>query len=74
MHPHTKLTTSLVIATALWLPSFSATLAGDLDVLVAALRFVAAFVITQVAVGVLTYLYDSYRAANQPSAEPAQAE
>ncbi len=73
MHPHTQLSTSLVVAVVLWLPSLSATLSGSLDLFGAAVRFAAALTITRLAVAGLNHLYLSYRLSPEEPARPEAA-
>ena len=63
MHPHTKLTVSLLVSLALWAPSLLACISGELDVLVAGVHYAATFAFIRLALGGLDHLYRSYRAA-----------
>lgn len=76
MNPAAGLAVALVAALVLWLPSLSACLRGDTDLLTAALRYVAAFVAARLGVGIIGHLYEAYatdaarRARTAPPAPP----
>lgn len=63
VHPHATLSISLLVSLVLWLPSLQACLAGELDLLAAALRYAAALVLARVAIGGMTHLWSSYQSA-----------
>ena len=72
MNPNTVFSASLVASLVLWFPSMQACLRGDLDLTPAALRYVAALVVSRLAMNFLARLVNAYRAvqpADQPSTE-----
>ena len=73
MHPHHRLTLSLLASLALWAPTFQSTLDGDVDVLAATFRWVAAFVVASMAVSVLTGLLAAYRPVTAPVEQEERA-
>jgi hypothetical protein len=70
MNPNTVFSASLVTSLVLWFPSMQACLRGDLDLPAAGLRYLAALVISRLAMNGLARLVNAYRAA-QESPPPA---
>lgn len=60
MNPAARLAVALVAALVLWLPSFSACMRGDIGLPSAALRYLVAFVVARIGVGLLAWLYETY--------------
>lgn len=72
MNPNTVFSLSLVTSLVLWLPSMQACLRGDLDLAPAGLRYLAALVVSRLAMNGLARLVNAYRAAGvagSPAAE-----
>lgn len=65
-----QLSASLLMALVLWIPSFSATIRGDLELPTAAFRYLAAFALARIAFGLLSRLVIAY-AATPTAPEPA---
>jgi hypothetical protein len=63
MNPNTVFSASLVTSLVLWFPSMQACLRGDLDLTPAALRYLAALVVSRLAMNFLARLVNAYRAA-----------
>ena len=63
MHPNRRLSLALLASLALASPAIRATLAGNLDVAGAVLRWLVAFVLARAAINALANLYESYRSA-----------
>jgi len=72
MNPNTVFSASLVTSLVLWFPSMQACLRGDLDLVPAALRYLAALVVSRLALNGLARLVNAYRATQEP-AGPATA-
>jgi len=76
LHPHTRLSISLVVSLALWWPALRSTLDGGTDPLAASLRWVACFAVASVAVHLLAGLLEAYSsdadAATVDADDPAQ--
>jgi hypothetical protein len=70
MNPNTVFSASLVTSLVLWFPSMQACLRGDLDLPAAGLRYLAALVVSRLALKGLARLVTAYRAA-QESPPPA---
>ena len=70
MNPAARLSTALLAGLVLWLPTFTATMRGDVELHVAALRYLLAFVLARVAVGCLARLVHTYSAADDEGAPP----
>jgi hypothetical protein len=71
MNPNTVFSASLVTSLVLWFPSMQACLRGDLDLAPAGLRYLAALVVSRLAMNGLARLVGAYRAAQEsPAAEP----
>jgi hypothetical protein len=68
MHPNSRLSLSLLGALVLWIPSFQATISGNLDLLGAAIRFAVAFLALQFALGILSHLWLTYRVTSTAAA------
>jgi hypothetical protein len=68
MNPNTVFSASLVASLVLWFPSMQACLRGDLDLAPAGLRYLAALVVSRLAMNGLARLVNAYRAAQVPSA------
>ena len=68
MNPSARLSIALLLALVLWLPTLSASLRGDVDLSVAAIRYLLAFLLARVAVSGVARLADTYR---QPRDEHA---
>ena len=68
MNPNTVLSASLVTSLILWFPSMQACLRGDLDLGAAGLRYLAALVVSRLAMKGLARLVNVYRAAQEPAA------
>ena len=66
MNPNTVFSTSLVTSLVLWFPSMRACLRGDLDLAPAGLRYLAALVVSRLAMNGLARLVNAYRAAQEP--------
>jgi hypothetical protein len=60
MNPSARLSISLLLALVLWLPTLSASLRGDVDLSVAAVRYLLAFLLARVAVGGVAKLLEGY--------------
>jgi hypothetical protein len=73
MNPNTVFSASLVTSLALWFPSMQACLRGDLDLAPAGLRYLAALVVSRLAMNSLARLVNAYRAAQDPGV-PAAAD
>jgi hypothetical protein len=73
MNPNTVFSASLVASLVLWFPSMQACLRGDLDLASAGLRYVAALVVSRLALNFLARLINAYRAAPEGAA-PAGAD
>ena len=71
MNPNTVFSASLVTSLLLWFPSMQACLRGDLDLVPAALRYLAALLISRLAWNGLARLVNAYRAAQAPGAPSA---
>ena len=71
MNPNTVFSASLVTSLVLWFPSMQACLRGDLDLVPAALRYLAALVVSRLALNGIARLVTVYRAAQEPEA-PAE--
>ena len=73
MNPNTVFSASLVTSLVLWFPSMQACLRGDLDLPAAGLRYVAALVVSRLALNGLARLVTAYRAAQEPHPPAAAA-
>ncbi|MDQ1488953.1 MAG: hypothetical protein QOJ23_1467 [Actinomycetota bacterium] len=76
MNPNTVFSASLVASLVLWFPSMQACLRGDLDLASAGLRYVAALVVSRLALNFLARLVNAYRAAPEgaaPAGDPLLA-
>jgi hypothetical protein len=76
MNPNTVFSASLVASLVLWFPSMQACLRGDLDLASAGLRYVAALVVSRLALNFLARLVNAYRAAPEgaaPAGDPVLA-
>jgi hypothetical protein len=73
MNPNTVFSASLVTSLVLWFPSMQACLRGDLDLASAGLRYVAALVVSRLAMNFLARLVNAYR-ATPDGAAPASAD
>jgi hypothetical protein len=73
MNPNTAFSASLVTSLVLWYPSMRACLRGDLDLTPAALRYLAALMVSRLAMNFLARLLNSYRAAQQPAMPVGEA-
>jgi hypothetical protein len=71
MNPNTVFSASLVTSLILWFPSMQACLRGDLDLGGAGLRYLAAFVVSRLALNGLARLVNAYRATAEPTTPPA---
>ncbi len=60
MNPHARLTIGLLGALVLWVPSIDAVVRGDLELLPAALRFVVAFMVLRIGLGLVGHLWHTY--------------
>jgi hypothetical protein len=70
MNPNTVFSASLVTSLVLWFPSMQACLRGDLDLAPAGLRYLAALLVSRLAMNGLARLVGGYRAAQElPAAE-----
>ena len=65
MNPNTVFSASVVTSLVLWFPSMQACLRGDLDLAPAGLRYLAALVVSRLAMNGLARLVNAYRAAQQ---------
>ena len=77
MNPNTVFSASLVASLVLWFPSMQACLRGDLDLAPAGLRYVAALMVSRLAMGFLARLVSAYRAAQHhdpPGPDAASSE
>jgi hypothetical protein len=74
VHPHSRFSLALVLSLALWYPTLRGTLAGDVDVLAAAIRWVAAYAVAAFATSFVSSLLHSYSPAAGEDDEPATAE
>ena len=70
MNPAARLSTALLVGLALWLPTFSATMRGDVELHAAALRYLLAFLFARIAVGFLARLVHTYAAAENEDVAP----
>jgi hypothetical protein len=68
VNPNTVFSASLVTSLVLWFPSMQACLRGDLDLPAAGLRYLAALVVSRLALNGLARLVNAYRAAQEPQA------
>jgi hypothetical protein len=68
MNPNTVFSASLVASLVLWFPSMQACLRGDLDLAPAGLRYLAALVVSRLAMNGLARLVNAYRATGEPPA------
>ena len=66
MNPNTVFSASLVASLVLWFPSMQACLRGDLDLVPAALRYLAALIISRLAMNGIARLVNAYRAIQEP--------
>ena len=66
MNPNTVFSASLVASLVLWFPSMQACLRGDLDLVPAALRYLAALIISRLAMNGIARLVNAYRATQEP--------
>jgi hypothetical protein len=73
MNPNTVFSASLVTSLVLWFPSMQACLRGDLDLAPAGLRYIAALVVSRLALGGLARLINAYHAGPAADATPAGA-
>lgn len=73
MNPNTVFSATLVTSLILWSPSMQACLRGDLDLAPAGLRYLAALVVSRLAMNGLARLVNAYRAAQDPPAAAAEA-
>jgi hypothetical protein len=77
MNPNTVFSASLVTSLVLWFPSMRACLLGDLDLAPAGLRYLAALVVSRLAMNFLARLVNAYRApqdGDAPEADAARAD
>lgn len=63
MNPAAQLSCALLAGLVLWLPSFAATMRGDLELPAAAMRYLLSFFLARVAIGFLAHLVAGYAAA-----------
>lgn len=70
MHPHTRFTLALLASLGLWWPTLTAALAGDVDVLAAALRWVLAFLVASLAFHVIGSLLHAYAPEEEVALDP----
>lgn len=61
MHPNHRLALSLLVSLALWAPTFRSTVDGNVDILAASIRWVAAFVVASISTSILANLLHAYR-------------
>ena len=73
MNPNTVFSASLVTSLVLWFPSMQACLRGDLDLGAAGLRYLAALLVSRLAMNGLARLVNAYRATQQPTDAPPPA-
>jgi hypothetical protein len=73
MNPNTVFSATLVGSLVLWFPSMQACLRGDLDLAPAGLRYVAALVVSRLAMNFLARLVNAYRAVPEGGADPRPA-
>lgn len=74
MNASARLAVALLAALALWFPSLSACLRGDVGLPDAALRFLAAYIVARIGVGILARLHETYAVeAARRAAEPDHA-
>jgi hypothetical protein len=66
MNPNTVFSASLVASLVLWFPSMQACLRGDLDLTSAGFRYLAALVVSRLAMSGLARLVSAYRAGQAP--------
>lgn len=71
MNPNTVFSASLVTSLVLWYPSMQACLRGDLDLAPAGLRYLAALVVSRLAMNGLARLVNAYRAAQHAGTHAA---
>ena len=71
MNPNTVFSASLVTSLVLWFPSMQACLRGDLDLAPAGLRYLAALVVSRLAMNGLARLVNAYRAAQHADTHAA---
>ncbi len=74
MNPNTVFSASLVTSLVLWFPSMQACLRGDLDLAPAGLRYLAALLVSRLAMGGLARLVIAYHATQRPAAPRAEPE
>lgn len=60
MNPAAQLSCALLAGLVLWLPSFAATMRGDLELPAAAMRYLLSFFLARVAIGFLAHLVAGY--------------
>ena len=70
MNPNTVFSASLVTSLVLWYPSMQACLRGDLDLTPAALRYLAALMVSRLAMNFLARLVNAYRGVELHLPEP----
>ncbi|HVW34897.1 MAG TPA: hypothetical protein VHL53_20360 [Acidimicrobiia bacterium] len=66
MNPNAVFSASLVTSLVLWFPSMQACLRGDLDLSAAGLRYLAALLVSRLALGGIARLVTAYRATADP--------
>jgi hypothetical protein len=71
MNPAARLSVALLLGLVLWLPSLSASMTGQIDLPVAAGRYLVALLLARVAVGLLARLIEAYAVQAKVVAEPA---
>ena len=70
MNPAARLSMALLTGLVLWLPTFAATMRGDVELPTAAFRYLLAFLLARVAVGLLARLIHTYSAADDEDVAP----
>jgi hypothetical protein len=68
MNPSARLSVALLLALVVWLPSLNASMKGEIDLSVAAVRYLVAFLLARLAVNGVAKLLDTY--ARTPAEVP----
>lgn len=72
MNPAARLSIALLAGLVLWMPTFEATMRGDVDLPESAVRYLVAFLLARLAVGGLAALIRGYAAAEGEDDEPVE--
>jgi hypothetical protein len=72
MNPAARLSVALLVGLVLWMPTFGATMRGDVDLPESAVRYLVAFLFARVAVAGLCALIRGYAVAQDEGRVPAE--